>query len=223
MKAAETEHLAEDGDFESDQSRQSLAQALNMPWRARLELKRLLALPYIRLLFKAHGITWGRGWQVFGMPIIQRYRGSRIIIGNEVDLRSWPTSNPLAPNHPVVLATRAGGAVIHIGNRCGLTGTMLVAADRIEIGDRVLLGANATIVDTDFHPLPPAERQRHPQAGTHQPVLIEDDVFVGMNSLILKGVTIGRGSVIGAGSVVTQSIPANVIAAGNPARVIRAL
>jgi galactoside O-acetyltransferase len=58
-------------------------------------------------------------------------------------------------------------------------------------------------------------------AGKHAPVIIEDDVFVGMHSLILKGVTIGRGSVVGAGSVVSRDVPPGVIVAGNPAQVIR--
>jgi acetyltransferase-like isoleucine patch superfamily enzyme len=154
------------------------------------------------------------------MPIIQRYRGSRINLGNGLTLRSWYSTNPLAPNHPVVLATRTAHAVIHVGVDCGLTGATLVAAERIEIGDRVAVGANATIVDTDFHPLDPAARQQRFLAGKHAPVIIEDEVFIGMHSLILKGVTIGRGSVVGAGSVVTGDIASGTIVAGNPARFV---
>ena len=96
--------------------------------------------------------------------------------------------------------------------------TQYVAAERIVIGDRVQVGANSTIVDTDFHPLTAAERARDFLAGAHAPIIIEDDVFIGMNSLILKGlvlsrvevVTIGRGSVVGAGSVVTRNVPPGV-------------
>ncbi len=196
---------------------------LDTPWRVQNELRRLLALPLIRLHFRLHGIAWGQRWRIFGMPIIQRHRRSSITLGDGLELRSWPQSNPLAPVHPVVLATRNAGALIRIGVDCGLTGTTIVAAERVIIGDRVLLGANTTVVDTDFHPLTPQERQRDMLNGRHAPVLIEDDVFVGMHSLILKGVTIGRGSVIGAGSVVTRDVPPGVIVAGNPARVVRSV
>jgi acetyltransferase-like isoleucine patch superfamily enzyme len=89
--------------------------------------------------------------------------------------------------------------------------------------DRVQVGANSTIVDTDFHPLTPAGRARDFLAGAHAPIVIEDDVFIGMQSLILKGVTIGRGSVVGAGSVVTRDVPAGVVVAGNPATVVKEL
>ncbi len=198
-----------------------LRRAIAAPWLASNELRRRLILPYVRLLFAVYGIRWGRGWRILGVPIIQRYRGSRIELGDGLVLRSNRSSNPLAPNHPVVLATRNAGAVIRIGAGCGLTGATLVAAECIDIGQRVVVGANVTIVDTDFHPLDPAERERDMLAGEHRPVRIEDDVFIGMNSIILKGVTIGRGSVIGAGSVVTRDIPADSVAAGNPAGVIR--
>lgn len=196
---------------------------LDTPWRASNELRRVLALPYIRLMFLLHGVPWGRGWRILGMPIIQRHRGSRIELRDGLELRSWYSANPLAPNHPVVLATRSAGAIIRIGQNCGLTGATLVAAERIEIGNHVLVGANATIVDTDFHPLDPQGRRRDILNGMHRPVVIEDDVFIGMNSLILKDVRIGRGSVVGAGSVVSQDVPSGVIVAGNPARVVRAL
>ena len=194
----------------------------DMPWAARNEVRRSLVAPILRLRFRLHGVRWGGGWRIFGMPAIQRHRGSRILLGDGLVLRSWPASNPLAPVHPAVLATRNSDAVIRVGHDCGFTGTTLVAASRIEIGDRVLVGANTTIVDTDFHPLDPRERGRDINAGCTAPVVIEDDVFIGMNCLILKGVRIGRGSVVGAGSVVVRDVPAGAVVAGNPAVVIRA-
>ncbi|MCA9996320.1 MAG: acyltransferase [Anaerolineales bacterium] len=138
-------------------------------------------------------------------------------------MRSGYATNPLAPNHPVVLSTRTPNARIQIGKDCGFTGATLVAAESIVIGDRVLVGANSTIVDTDFHPLHPHERMLDILNGQHKPIFIEDDVFIGMNCLILKGVRIGRGSVVGAGSVVVSDVPAGVIVAGNPAKIVRTL
>jgi acetyltransferase-like isoleucine patch superfamily enzyme len=93
-----------------------------------------------------------------------------------------------------------------------------VAETRIEIGNRVLLGSNVVVMDTDFHPLDAKERARGASTQRSEPVRIEDDVFVGTQALILKGVTIGRGAVIGAASVVTRDVPAWTIVAGNPAR-----
>ncbi len=200
-----------------------IQQGIDTPWRVWSDFRRRLAYPYIRLIFWIHGVGWGRRWRIFGTPMIQRHRGSRIELGDGLSLRSWRSSNPLAPNHPVVLATRTRKAIIQIGDDCGFTGGSIVAAERVQIGNRVLVGANCTITDTDFHPLEPAERRRSIQAGQHRPVVIEDDVFIGMNCLILKGVTVGRGSAVGAGSVVTKDVPAGVVAAGNPARVIRAM
>jgi acetyltransferase-like isoleucine patch superfamily enzyme len=101
-----------------------------------------------------------------------------------------------------------------------MTGGSVVAALSIVIGDRVLVGANSVITDTDFHALDPEDRGSVHEKAASAPVVIGNDVFIGMNSLILKGVSIGRGSVIGAGSVVTGDVPERAIAAGNPARVI---
>lgn len=78
------------------------------------------------------------------------------------------------------------------------------------------MGANVTIMDSDQH-------TDDPRAGKDKPVRIEDNVWIGGGVTILKGVTIGRNSLIGAGSVVVKSIPENVIAAGNPCKVIRPL
>lgn len=198
-----------------------LALARAMPWAALNEARRLAALPLIALRWRALGLPWGRRWRLYGMPIVQRFRGSKITLGDGLELRSWRASNPLVPHHPVVLATRSAGAMITVGADVGMTGATLVAAQLISIGDRVLVGANATIVDTDFHPLDPAARRRDILAGAHAPVVIEDDVFIGMHSLILKGVRLGAGCVIGAGSVVTRDVPPGALAAGSPARVVR--
>ena len=194
-----------------------------MPWRIQNELRRRIAIPYLKLVFAFNGIDWGKKWRVLGKPIIQRHRKSKIELGDGVVLRSWVESNPLVPIHPVVFSTRSDNAVIRVGENCGFTGTTIVAADRIEIGDRVQVGANTTIVDTDFHPLTPEGRQLDMSNGKNKPVVIHDDVFIGMNCLILKGVEIGEGSVVGAGSVVSKHVPPRTMVGGNPARVIRAL
>ncbi|MDR3762482.1 MAG: acyltransferase [Acidobacteriota bacterium] len=161
---------------------------------------------------------------VFGAPIIDRYPGSRIVLGKRVMLISDAFATALGVNHPVVLRTLAAGAEIRIGDRVGISGGSICAALRVEIGDESLLGANVTIADTDFHSLAPGRRSGD-GCGTAASagVRIGRRVFLGTNSMVLKGVSIGDNSVIGAGSVVTRDIPANCIAAGNPCRKLRDL
>lgn len=193
------------------------------PWKITNELKRWLAYPYIRLLFAASGVPWGRGWRLYGTPIIQRHRKSIMRFGPGLNLRSTVHSNPLGPNHPVMLCTLQEEAVLDIGPNFAMTGGSICAAERITIGDNVGIGANSVIVDTNFHSMNPEIRLMQPTIADTAPVVIEDGVFIGMNCIVLKGVTIGKASVIGAGSVVTKSIPPRMIAAGNPARIVKEL
>lgn len=208
---------------ESVVSPEALRMALDTPWRVRLELRRLASWPVARLIFALAGVRWGRGWRFYGVPILQKHRRSTLLIGDGLELRSIPHSNALGPFHPVILSTRRPGARLVIGRGFGMTGGTICVEESITIGDDVWVGANTTITDTDFHPLDLAARLARPLDGATAPVVIEDGVFIGMQSLVLKGVTIGERSVIGAGSVVTGDIPPGVIAAGNPARVIRPL
>lgn len=197
--------------------------AFDTPWKVKNELLRRLVYPWLRILFGINNIAWGKNWKIFGVPIIQKHHRSEMRFGGGLGLRSLPSSNPLGINHRVLLCTWQPGAVLEIGDNFAMSGGSICTAERISIGNDVAVGANTTIIDTDFHPLDPDVRRRTPQAADTAPIRIEDDVFIGMNCLILKGVTIGRGSVVGAGSVVTRDIPAGVIVAGNPAKVIRPL
>jgi len=202
-------------------SLQAVQMATHTPWKARNEIERLLLLPFAWLAWRLSGVSIDSGWLCYGLPIIQKHRRSTLTIGARASFRSTRRSNPLGPTHPCMLSTRRPDAMLTIGDDFGMTGGALVCEERINIGNRVWVGANTVISDTDFHPLDPAQRMSNPSAGATAPIVIHDDVFIGMQALILKGVTIGTGSVIGAGSVVTRDIPANVIAAGNPARVIK--
>src|SRR5438034_6391612 len=121
-----------------------------------------------------------------------------------------------------------------IGDFTLLNGALIMAEEKIDIGSHCLISWNVGIADSDFHPLEPAqrlidaqalapffkERPPRPQLKT-APVKIADNVWIGMNAVILKGVTIGDNSVVAAGSVVTKSVPSNTIVAGNPAAVVK--
>jgi acetyltransferase-like isoleucine patch superfamily enzyme len=111
----------------------------------------------------------------------------------------------------------AYGTNIEIGSGTYINvNCMFVDDTRISIGQRVLMGPSITIAATG-HPIAPSRREYM----FSDPVVIEDDVWIGGSVTICPGVTIGHGSVIGAGAVVTKSIPPNVIAVGNPCRVLR--
>ena len=119
-----------------------------------------------------------------------------------------------------MLQTRTAGAEIIIGksNRFS-NNTMLCAMASIRIGNDCRIGDAVSIVDADFHEISPATRDR--SAGLIRPVVIGNNVWIGSRAMILKGVAIGDNSVVGAMSLVTSEVPANSIAAGVPARVIR--
>jgi len=112
-----------------------------------------------------------------------------------------------------------------ISDGVGLNGASITARSRtIRIGENTMLAPNVVVVDSDFHcPWPPEARRTSPGLEHDADVTIGRNVWIGMRAIVLKGATIGDGAVIAAGSVVTGDIPANTLAAGVPARVVRAL
>ncbi len=121
---------------------------------------------------------------------------------------------------------------VEIGDYCYFTNAVLLCELELRIGSYVVIGWNATIADTDFHPLGPAERIADAIACSplakgrtrprimRQPVIVEDDVWIGPNATILKGVRIGAGAFVEAGALVTRDVPAGKRVIGNPAQVI---
>lgn len=174
---------------------------------------------------KQLGVSAASSVRFYGMPIITLAHESKIEIGENSVICSNPTMTALGVNQPVVLRALRPGAAIIIGNNTGISGGAICAATRVEIGNECLLGANVTIVDTDFHALNPIGRRYNNnwlEIGA-EPIIIEDNVFIGTGSIVLKGVRVGKNSVIGAGSVVTKDVPPDSIVAGNPAKLLRGL
>ena len=123
-------------------------------------------------------------------------------------------------------------ARVEIGDYCYFTNAMLLCELELRIGSYVVLGWSVAIADTDFHPIDPAERiadvialsplgkgRPRPEL-VRRPVVIEDDVWIGPNATILKGVHIGSGAFIEAGALVTRDVPPRARVLGNPARII---
>ena len=179
-----------------------------------------------RLRLKAFvlGVELGQGVVAHGPVGLLRWPGGCIRIGAGVSLiSSWRRATAATIGAPVRLRVFGPGAVIEIVEGAQLTGSAVTArSTRIVIGRKALLAPNCVVVDSDFHaPWPPQERVDKPGYENDAPVVIGDYAWIGMNSLILKGVTIGEGAIVGAGSVVCRDIPPRCLAAGVPARVIR--
>lgn len=129
----------------------------------------------------------------------------------------------------------AHGGVIRIGEHCYVgESSRLWSAASIRVGDRVLISHGVNIFDSLTHPISPTARhaqfrsiarEGHPREIDlgERPVSIDDDAWIGAGAIVLRGVEIGRGAVVAAGSVVTHAVPAFTIVGGNPARVIREL
>ena len=145
-------------------------------------------------------------------------RQPAIVLGDRVTVYTWTTFN-LEPSGRVV-----------VGDDSMLIGAILMCADRITIGKRVIISYHVTIADSDFHPRDPALRKHDAIANAPQgdkrlrpplvtrPVVIEDDVWIGIGAIVLKGVRIGRGARIGAGAVVATDVPTGAVIVGNPAK-----
>jgi len=167
-------------------------------------------------LARLKGVVLGQNCRFIGVTKYSVKESSEIIIGSLCVFRSTATSNLIGINRPCIISTLSAGAKIEIGNGCGFSGTVIGAFLRIKLGNNVRCGANTLITDGDWH-------HDDPRAGAPRAIEIEDNVWLGEGVKILKGVHIGKNTVIGAGSVVTKNIPANVIAAGNPCRIIKDL
>jgi len=152
------------------------------------------------------------------------------------NLRNLKSEITIGSNSHILgeLLTFAHAGSIEIGDHCYIgEHSRIWSAEKIKIGNRVLISHNVNIHDCDGHPVEPVARHKHfiqivnsghPKTFLEMPsspVVIGDDAWIGFNASILKGVTIGKGAIIGAGSVVTCNVPEYVIFAGNPAKFIR--
>lgn len=168
----------------------------------------------VRLAARWWGVTIGPNCSFNGYARFYRHPCSRITISANCAFNSTAASNLIGVNRPCIISTLSENAEIDIGANCGFSGTVIDSADKIVIGENVRCGANTLITDTDWH-------TEDPRTGPNAPVVIKCGVWLGANVSVMKGVTIGENTLVGIGSLVNKSLPANVIAAGMPAVVLR--
>lgn len=157
----------------------------------------------------------------------------------ETQLYALPTGSIRIGSYSCIrgnLEVQRDGGFIEIGERCYIgDGTRIWAANRITIGNNVLVAHNCNIFDNDTHPIDYLERRKDAENiiwhGVRNnfstlrsiDIQIGNDVWIGANVSIMKGVTIGDRSIVGSGSVVTDSFPDDVVIVGNPARIVKYL
>lgn len=164
---------------------------------------------------------FGKGIYFDGLPYFEIAKSAKVSIGNIVTFRNTTRNNMVGVYKKCSIAV-ADNAELIVGDQSGFSGVSIFCTSRISIGKYVNCGGNVSIWDTDFHPLELNARRRHDVSRIKKaPIAIGDDVFLGAQSIILKGVSIGDGAIIASGSVVTKNVPPHEIWGGNPARYIR--
>lgn len=170
-------------------------------------------------------VTWGERFYLETAQVFRHFKGKKapaVEIGNDVSVYAG-CAFAIGPKGHCT-----------IGNFTLMNGALVMAEEEITIGKHCLISWNVGLADSDFHPIEPALRiqdtiacsvyypnkPERPKIET-KPIHIGDNVWIGMNAIVLKGVTIGNNSIVAAGSVVTKDVPPNTIVAGNPARIVK--
>lgn len=180
--------------------------------------------PINKIYFKLNKVTYGKNLKSRGKVYIMRHYGTaKLIIGDNVSLNSAGWANPIGTGDRTYFQLQGNG-VVKIGNNCGISNAAFTSASSIELKDNVMIGSGCKIYDMDFHALDYSERVKGNYPGAPvktAPIIIEEGAFVGAGAFILKGVRIGKHSIIGAGSVVTKDVPDFEVWGGNPAKFIK--
>jgi len=169
-----------------------------------------------------HNVAVGRDVRLNGVCYFTTSAGGKINIGDQVTINSGEKYNRIGGDTRTIIQTLGDGRIT-IGSNVGISNCAIICRESITIEDNVLIGGGAKLYDNDFHSIIPSVRNS-PEDQDHvisKPIRICEGAFIGAHAIILKGVTIGKNSVIGAGSVVTKCVPDNEIWAGNPARFVK--
>ena len=170
---------------------------------------------FFNIKLKLNKVQYGQ--KIRGNRVVFTNHG-RIILGNNISLNSYPGGERVVTG----IHSYFKDSVVKIGNNCNLNGTMIYCREKVTIGSDCMFGPGAKIIDNDSHRVS-IDRYERIKAPISKAIYISDNVWIGANSLILKGVTIGENSIVAAHSVVTKDIPKNTLFAGNPAKFIKDL
>jgi len=174
-----------------------------------------------KLWLKVNKVHYEKGLRLGGWPFIFRFPQAELTMGKNCTINSSFLSNLIGLYQRTIIVARGQGK-IHIGDRVGISGTTIYARELVEIGDNTIIGANCKIFDNDFHSLDVEERNADIYDNlVTRPVYIGKNVFIGCNTIILKGTVLGDNCIVGAGSVVHGRFEDGCVIAGNPARVIK--
>lgn len=168
------------------------------------------------LYYKLKGVQFGKKCFVSGFPELRRCKNSEIVVGNEVVMHSKKKYNTLI-RLPISISTVEPGARVELHDHCGLSGCKIVCANHVSVGEYTIIGPDAILYDCKEHEYSPEIGWLGRTQRTGNPIIIGKRCYIGMRSIILKGVTIGDDCVVAAGAVVTKDMPAGHIAIGNPA------
>lgn len=176
-------------------------------------------LPYKWLKLVVNGVQYAGFPRFFGVPIIRN--AGLMGFGKNFRVTSSLRFNPTGGGSPSCFFT-APDAQLLVGDNVSMSNCVIHVKHRVTIEDEVMIGGGVQIYDSDFHSLD-FDTRRIPGENefARAPVQICRGAFIGGMAIILKGVTVGEYSIVGAGSVVTKSIPAGEIWAGNPAKFIK--
>lgn len=177
---------------------------------------------FVKSVFHKYSIRYGKNLFVMNdLPILHLSQqhgnieiGDNFTINSSNNETSWYSKSAITVKH---------GASLFIGNNVGINGALIYCSNEVTIGDFSIIGGATRVMDTNFHSVDYKVRRDKKRfcECVSKPIHIGEDVFIGTNCIICKGVTIGDRSVIAAGSVVVKDIPADCIAGGNPAKIIK--
>ena len=186
-----------------------------------------ISIFYKRLKFTFWNVKYGKNLRIIGPMRLRMTKDSKINIGDNFTAYSGYKST-IESGHKNLLAA-VGSAKIIIHDDVGMTSTSIYSQEKVEIGNHVLIGADTIIMDNNFHSLDYTLRGTSKEGYQHKgtintaSVFIGDNVFIGTRCIICKGVNIGEGAVVAAGSVVVKDIPVWEVWGGNPAKFIKSL
>ncbi|MBQ7066135.1 MAG: acyltransferase [Lachnospiraceae bacterium] len=184
------------------------------------EIANQIRVRLCRIQFITKNILYGENFSPMGRINL---RGSNIVIGNNVIIRSGMKFNAVGAETPTTLVVHGKGSIV-IGNNVGISNSIFISNNEIILEDNVMIGGGCKLFDNDFHSINFQERMEVPDVHVKSlPITIKNGAFIGAYSIILKGVTVGERSIVAAGSVVSKDIPPNEIWGGAPAKFIRKL